>query len=61
MSNPQANTQLPTAPNPKLWKDPDTIRFKDMYKHVGVEEIRLNQTFRNFKSSLMYLGTIFNI
>lgn len=55
------NTQQPNAPNPKLWHDPDTIRFQDLYKYVGRDQIKINQTLRNLKGSAMYVGTIKSI
>lgn len=45
--------------NPKLWLDPDTARFQQLYKYTSIDETRLAQTVRNYKGSLKYIGTKF--
>jgi hypothetical protein len=54
-----SNNAQPNAPNPKLWHDPDTIRFQDLYKYVGRDQLKINQTVRNLKGSAIYIGTLF--
>jgi len=49
----------PKIRNPKVWVDPDTMRFKELYKYVSLDSIKIRQSMKNYKASLPYIGFIF--
>mmetsp|Transcript_144227 Transcript_144227/g.203986 ORF Transcript_144227/g.203986 Transcript_144227/m.203986 type:complete len:151 (-) Transcript_144227:151-603(-) len=44
--------------NPGVFKEPEPLRFKDLYRFVGREEIKLNSTFKNFRGALPAFGAM---
>lgn len=56
MSGAEKVTETPKVANPNLWHDPDTIRFKDLYKYTGRDTLKIQQTLKNYKGSLPYIG-----
>lgn len=59
MSGAERGTEAPKVVNPKLWQDPDTIRFKDLYKYTSRDMVKISQTLRNLRGSLPYIGKLF--
>ena len=56
MSGDKPSVEPPKINNPRIFADPDTIRFRDLYKYVGLDMHKMSQSVRNYKGSLPYIG-----
>mmetsp|Transcript_21390 Transcript_21390/g.24858 ORF Transcript_21390/g.24858 Transcript_21390/m.24858 type:complete len:158 (-) Transcript_21390:215-688(-) len=56
MALPKKVDALPEVHNPKVFHDPNRIRFADLYRYVSQDQIKLNTTFLNYKKSIGYVG-----
>lgn len=48
-------TEMKGVINPKLWKDPDVIKHRELYKYNSLDMIKLRQTYKNFRYSIPHL------
>eukprot|EP01017_Pseudomicrothorax_dubius_P002097 TRINITY_DN0_c817_g1_i5.p1 TRINITY_DN0_c817_g1~~TRINITY_DN0_c817_g1_i5.p1 ORF type:complete len:152 (+),score=49.26 TRINITY_DN0_c817_g1_i5:56-511(+) len=54
-----SDPKFPQVNNPKLWPDPERIRFKELYKYISLDELKIGTSLRNYRGSLPMLGGIF--
>ena len=47
--------------NPKLWPEPSTIRNPELYKYTSLDTLKIQQSFRNYKRSAVYICRIWVI
>jgi hypothetical protein len=47
---------LTNVNDPKLWTDPRTISLAQLQRYYGIEHAKLNSSYKNYRSSLLYLG-----
>jgi hypothetical protein len=47
--------------NPNLYPDPNRISNADLYKYRSLNEIKLQQSYRNYFKSAKYIGNYMNI
>lgn len=57
MTEPKQAADVPKLNNPKLWQDPNKIRFADLYKYVSLDDVKIASSMKNYKKSLGYIGT----
>ncbi|EGR28603.1 hypothetical protein IMG5_206925 [Ichthyophthirius multifiliis] len=51
--------QNPKFVDPKLWPNPDKLKFAEFYKYEGLDMARIRDSFKNYKASKFYLLGIF--
>ena len=51
-------SQVPKQNKPSFWVDPDKAKFNDLYKYQSSDMNKINQSIKNYKGSVKYLGNI---
>ena len=47
---------FPKVPNPQMFADPDKIRFKELYKYQSLDMLKIADSMKNYKKSIVYIG-----
>lgn len=57
MSDPKLVSNLvPHVVDPKLWPDPKTIKLSELKKYVGLDMMKMGESFKAYRRSAWYLG-----
>ncbi|KAM3136859.1 hypothetical protein pb186bvf_011118 [Paramecium bursaria] len=57
MSQPDRFANLvPNTISPNLWKNPSNVTAEQLQKYVSLDQIKMNQSFKNYRRSIFYVG-----